>query len=211
MQEEQEVEKQWPVWLQPLLQTNFFIPCDDHSSDSQKMECNMYCLDCISGALCALCLSHHSDHDVVQIRRSSYHDVIRVSEIQRVLDVSGVQTYIINSARVVFLNERPQIRAGKGINNNCLVCDRSLVDTFRYCSIGCKVKAESKKCRKKGGSSNVVAPRSPRPRRPSGSNDPQVKSSVKSNAAGSGQASARPPSRRRKGIPHRAPFGIFAA
>ncbi|KAH0456874.1 hypothetical protein IEQ34_014781 [Dendrobium chrysotoxum] len=204
-----EDENRWPPWLRPLLSTSFFVQCKHHA-DSHKSECNMYCLDCTNGALCSLCLAYHRDHRAIQIRRSSYHDVIRVSEIQKVLDISGVQTYIINSARVVFLNERPQPRPGKGVTNTCEVCERSLLDSFRFCSLGCKIVGTSNdpNTKKKRMKSRVTTA--------SGSEESYSSTShgsEKSTVVQSFNPSTLPPTvvsfrstKRRKGIPHRAPF-----
>ena len=49
----------------------------------------------------------------VQIRRYVYCDVVRTQDVQRYLDPAGVQTYIINQAKVVFLNHRPQSKPAK--------------------------------------------------------------------------------------------------
>ncbi|TVU31569.1 hypothetical protein EJB05_23259 [Eragrostis curvula] len=206
-------EEEWPRWLGPLLSSRFFAHCVTHADSHRSGECNMFCLDCSAadgvGALCSLCLAHaHRGHHTIQIRRSSYHDVIRVSDIQRFLDIAGVQTYVINSARVIFLNERPQQhkpgaggKAASASANLCEVCARSLLDNFRFCSLGCKVV---------GCSPDPVKARN-RLRYPS-SSDGAASSSLR-NAADKMQQSFTPPTpptlptKRRKGIPHRAPFG----
>uniref|UniRef100_A0A0D9W8T6 B box-type domain-containing protein n=1 Tax=Leersia perrieri TaxID=77586 RepID=A0A0D9W8T6_9ORYZ len=62
--------QRWPPWLKPLLETSFFGQCKVHA-DSHKSECNMYCLDCMNGALCSQCLSYHRDHHAIQVTISS--------------------------------------------------------------------------------------------------------------------------------------------
>ncbi|CAM8985205.1 unnamed protein product [Rhodiola kirilowii] len=217
----EEDDSKWPQWLKPLLREKFFGHCKYHL-DSHKSECNMYCLDCMNGALCSLCIAHHKEHHVIQIRRSSYHDVIRVSEIQKVLDITGVQTYIINSARVVFLNERPQPRPGKGVTNTCEVCERSLLDSFRFCSLGCKIVGTSKSFTKERKRTQLTASDSDESystttttttRHPKNRvTAPPAPSQMENHQSFS--PSTPPPTavsfrtaKRRKGIPHRAPLG----
>ncbi|TYH81577.1 hypothetical protein ES332_D03G210600v1 [Gossypium tomentosum] len=209
--EEDNNNDKWPPWLKPLLKEQFFVQCKLHI-DSHKSECNMYCLDCMNGSLCSFCLAYHRDHNYIQIRRSSYHDVIRVSEIQKYLDISGVQTYVINSAKVVFLNERPQPRPGKGVINTCEVCDRSLVDNFRFCSLGCKIVGTSKDFQKKKRQLAMVSSDSEDSYSSSSHGQPR-KNDDNSNKVRSFSPSTPPPTsvnyrnaKRRKGIPQRAPM-----
>ncbi|KAJ7554362.1 hypothetical protein O6H91_06G136900 [Diphasiastrum complanatum] len=128
-----------PAWLESLLTEKFFTNCFHHS-DAKKNERNVFCVDC-SDAICQHCLSSHVEHRLLQIRRYVYHDVIRLQDIQKLVDCGQVQPYIINSARVVFLNQRPQPRQSKGFSNSCITCERTLQDSYRYCSVACKVDA----------------------------------------------------------------------
>jgi hypothetical protein len=139
--------------------------------------------------------------------------VIRVSEIQKVLDITGVQTYVINSARVVFLNERPQPRPGKGVTNTCEVCERSLLDSFRFCSLGCKIVGTSKNFQKRKKQQMSMASDS-EDSYSSSSHGQYMKTKNNDNKVQSFSPSTPPPTpashraaKRRKGIPHRAPMG----
>ncbi|AED95416.1 putative transcription repressor PLATZ family [Arabidopsis thaliana] len=204
-----EGENQWPIWLKPLLNQHFFAQCKFHGH-LPRTECKMYCLDCTNDSFCSLCLSEHENHRTIQIRISSYHNVTKVDEIQKYLDISSIQTYVINSSKVLFLNERPQSKPGKGFTNACMVCYRGLAENcFRFCSIGCKV----------AGTSGVFQKRVKHTT--NDSDNSNNSSGVENNSSGaengnSNLQSLSPPTpqfpprslrkRLRKGIPHRAPF-----
>lgn len=74
-----------------------------------------------------------------QVRRYVYNDVVRLDDLEKLVDCSFVQPYTINSAKVIFLKQRPQSRPFKGTGNLCLTCDRILQEPFHFCSLSCKV------------------------------------------------------------------------
>ncbi|KAK4775068.1 hypothetical protein SAY86_010003 [Trapa natans] len=129
--------KNVPAWLDALYSQKFFVGCSDHQN-SKKNEKNVCCLDCCT-SICPHCIPSHRFHRLLQIRRYVYHDVVRLEELQNLIDCSNVQAYTINSAKVVFIKKRPQNRQFKGSGNYCTSCDRSLQEPFIHCSLGCKV------------------------------------------------------------------------
>ncbi|XP_028760819.1 uncharacterized protein LOC114719475 [Neltuma alba] len=128
---------QKPAWLEALYTQKFFVGCSYHEN-SKKNEKNICCLDCCT-SICPHCLPSHRFHRLLQVRRYVYHDVVRLEDLQKLIDCSNVQAYTINSAKVVFIKKRPQNRQFKGSGNYCTSCDRSLQEPFIHCSLSCKV------------------------------------------------------------------------
>ncbi|KAF6137589.1 hypothetical protein GIB67_031868 [Kingdonia uniflora] len=128
-----------PAWLEGLIAETFFSACGTHES-RRKNDKNIFCLDCCR-SICTHCVSSHCSHTLLQVRRYVYNDVVRLDELEKLIDCSYVQSYTINSAKVVFLNQRPQpqSRACKESSNLCFTCDRILQDPFHFCSLSCKV------------------------------------------------------------------------
>ncbi|MED6109784.1 hypothetical protein PIB30_036812 [Stylosanthes scabra] len=81
---------------------------------------------------------------IPQVRRYVYHDVVRLGDLQKLIDCSNIQPYTINGAKVIFLNVRAQGQSRSscsrgGSANSCCSCDRILQDPFHFCSLSCKV------------------------------------------------------------------------
>jgi len=82
-----------------------------------------------------------------QIRRSSYNEVVKTTEIYKHVDILGIQTYVINSSSVVFLSKRAHAqpkrfnigKTGHSRDSFCKKCDRNLADPTYFCSLACKV------------------------------------------------------------------------
>ncbi|XP_073158294.1 protein RGF1 INDUCIBLE TRANSCRIPTION FACTOR 1 [Henckelia pumila] len=132
-----------PAWLQGLMAETFFSGCGAHQ-DRRKNEKNIFCLNCCR-SFCPHCLpSHLPSHPLLQVRRYVYQDVIRLDDLEKLIDCSCIQPYTINSAKVIFLNQRAQSRSSSckqlnGSGNTCFTCDRILQHPFNFCSLSCKV------------------------------------------------------------------------
>lgn len=128
-------------WIHGMLKCEFFSSCPRHR-DQKKAEATYFCTDCCCRPLCGHCTTQHVGHRLIQIRRYVYCDVVRATDMSPHVDISGIQTYIINQAKVMFLNQRPQSKMSRpGAADACLICSRTLREGCSYCSLACKVEA----------------------------------------------------------------------
>ncbi|MCD7453051.1 hypothetical protein HAX54_019483 [Datura stramonium] len=103
-----------PAWLEGLMAEKFFAGCGVHQN-RRKNEKNIFCLHCCQ-SFCPHCLPSHHSHPLLQVRRYT-QDVIRLDDLEKLIDCSYIQPYTINSAKVIFLNQRAQARSCKASGN----------------------------------------------------------------------------------------------
>jgi len=68
---------------------------------------------------------------------SSYNEVVKTIEIYKHLDLLGIQTYVIKSSTIEFLNKRAHAqpkrnKIGYDSDYLCNICDRNLVDSTYF-------------------------------------------------------------------------------
>ncbi|KAG2649152.1 hypothetical protein PVAP13_1NG055600, partial [Panicum virgatum] len=139
--------KQAPrAWYSRLKETKFFEPCSKHAAACRSTRsagsCNYFCTSCATdGTLCSGCLVNHAGHEIIQIRRSSSHCLVKVADLRHQLNVSLVQTYVVNGEPAVFLDKRTMSGKAKPGMTKCEECGRGLHDAgCMFCSLGCKAK-----------------------------------------------------------------------
>ncbi|KAK7385667.1 hypothetical protein VNO78_31444 [Psophocarpus tetragonolobus] len=181
---------QKPRWLEAFLRKTFFASCTTHPL--RRNELNKYCINCNMSA-CQYCVSlgPHRHHKILKIYRHVYKDVVSLATMEKYIDISQIQPYKCNKRLVVSLNPLPH--SGSTTNNEatCNTCSRKLTepDLYRYCSISCKVKAVLSKL--------------------DDSDPPFISSQTPPLSQGKQEETSESEKfqkRKRKGIPHRAPF-----
>ncbi|RRT66156.1 hypothetical protein B296_00031764 [Ensete ventricosum] len=184
-----------PGWLSRLVEESFFVGCGAHES-RKKNEKNIFCLDCCT-SICPHCAPAHSSHPLLQVRRYVYNDVVRLDDLEKLIDCSYVQVehvllqgedlssilFRFNESDFAFSHfENLRMDSSDLIDDDGQVTTPSsiLEDPVQY--HGCSASSNSGK---QGGGSE--APK----KKKSGSFFPQIVLSL---------------SNRRKGAPHRSPL-----
>jgi hypothetical protein len=176
--------REGPAWLPQLLRTEFFGHCKKHTTG--KHEKNQFCLSCCSGPYCQEGLHQlHPGHASVQVRKASHRDVVRIADIQKYLDIGNIQAYTINSAKIVFLQSRPQPKLCKGAPKYCDTCHRSLADQVKFCSINCKLQFTAT-------TTPTRSSPSPPPRTPGASSEPTAATATATSPRQSATATKAP-------------------
>ncbi|OEL18757.1 hypothetical protein BAE44_0020224, partial [Dichanthelium oligosanthes] len=83
-------EEEKPAWLNVLLNTNFWEPCNEHAIENRAEKC-MFCLHCYNVS-CPHCTHDVPGHHLLKVRRYVYRSVVLAKDMQYLnIDVSRIQ------------------------------------------------------------------------------------------------------------------------
>ncbi|PNH04284.1 hypothetical protein TSOC_009569 [Tetrabaena socialis] len=120
-----------------------FVPCELCHAVRQSRDSHVSFLDIDDPEgrpFCHFCRPTDPDVRLVQVRRNTYHDVVRIADLAKLCDVGAIQTYTINNGRVIFLKSRPQPPKLGASGPTCVHCHRALMDSgCSFCSLECKL------------------------------------------------------------------------
>ena len=135
-------------WTQTLIGSSFQDSvCEKHPQESLKY----FCLDCANNlhrksALCKRCVEEDHTQDfcngrIIQIYRYMLNDIVRVSAIQQLINVDGIQQYCANNHLAIHLRPRgPVHEPPKTHNIPCAGrCGRFMKEGWHFCSLACKM------------------------------------------------------------------------
>lgn len=133
------------AWIKSLVATTFFQPCPDHQC-CQRNEAHYYCIACSSDTqgMCEHCLPEHSKACGAypfQTYRYMYNDVVRASDVNSLIELSGIQLYNANGHLAAHLRQRPApARSPVNFSNACSWCSRKQDSRYKWCCLECKMR-----------------------------------------------------------------------
>ncbi|OIW04439.1 hypothetical protein TanjilG_32631 [Lupinus angustifolius] len=209
-----------PRWLEVFLKESFFGTCKAHRR--KRNELNRYCINCNVSA-CGHCVlsDRHVDHKILKVHRYVYKDVVSLSAMEEHIDCSEIQPYKCNKQLVISPNPLPYSGPAQlDDEETCNICSRKLTepDLYRYCSISCKVKAVQRKADDSAPPFILIpnpqeiqeeTSKSQNERTSEPQNEETSEPQPEETSEPQPEETSKPQSlrkRKRKGIPHRAPF-----
>ena len=139
-------------WTHTLVNCSFQDSfCHLHPQESLKYFC-LECAECTHSqpALCRRCIEE--DHTpeicngtILQIYRYMLNDIVRVSAIQQLYDVDGIQQYCANNHMAIHLRPRGPVNEPPKTHNVACAgqCGRFMKEGWQYCSLACKLLCSS--------------------------------------------------------------------
>jgi hypothetical protein len=94
--------------------------------------------------MCEHCLPEHSKACgayAFQTYRYMYNDVVRASDVNSLIELSGIQLYNANGHLAAHLRQRPApARSPANFSNACSWCSRKQDSRYKWCCLECKMR-----------------------------------------------------------------------